>query len=256
MGFVSGAIGKENSIAASFMGREVWCKNPAQIVNYASCHDNMTLMDRITVSRAGTDRADIIRMNNLAAAFYMTAEGIPFIQAGEEILRTKVKEDGTFDSNSYASSDAVNSIKWDDISDAEHKEVHDYYKGLIEFRKAHENLRLSTEEEVKEHLKEIDVDTDNVVAFNLDDKNIFVFNANNEEITFELPEGKWDVLINDKKAGTKSIEMLKGGPITVASISALVVERHEGSNTGTFVALGAAVISALGAFILLRSRKK
>lgn len=256
-GFVSGAIGKENSIAASFMGREVWCKNPGQIVNYASCHDNMTLMDRITVSTPGADGADIIKMNNLAAAFYMTAEGIPFMQAGEEILRTKVKEDGTFDSNSYASSDAVNSIKWDDISDPEHKEVHDYYKGLIEFRKAHENLRLTTEEEVKEHLREIDVDTDNVVAFNLDDKNIFIFNANKEEITFDLPEGKWDVLINDKKAGTKPIETIKGGQITVSPISALILERHEGSSkTGTFVALGAAILSALGAFIVLRSRKK
>lgn len=256
-GFVSGAGGKENSMAASFMGREVWCKNPAQIVNYASCHDNMTLMDRLAVSREDASREDLIRMNNLAAAFYMTAEGIPFMQAGEEILRTKVKEDGTFDSNSYASSDAVNSIKWDDISEPEYKEVHDYYKGLIEFRKAHENLRLGTEEEVKEHLKEMDVDTDNLVAFNMDDKDILIFNANNEEVNFSLPEGKWDVMINDKAAGTKAIETLKGGEIKVAPISALVLEKHDGKSpkTGTVVALMAAGVSLLGALYALLKKK-
>ena len=58
----------------------------------------------------------------------MTSEGIPFLQAGEEMLRTKVKADGSFDENSYASSDAVNCLKWNDLDKAEYQQVFEYYK--------------------------------------------------------------------------------------------------------------------------------
>ena len=35
-------------------------------------------------------------MNNLSAAIYMTAQGIPFLQAGEEMLRAKIDASGDF----------------------------------------------------------------------------------------------------------------------------------------------------------------
>ena len=53
------------------------------------------------------------------------------------MLRSKVSDDGTFDDNSYNSPDSVNSIKWDSLSGASQRKVYNYYKGLIEFRKAH-----------------------------------------------------------------------------------------------------------------------
>ena len=55
-------------------------------------------------------------MNNLSAAIYMTAQGIPFLQAGEEMLRTKIDASGGF-GNSYNSPDSVNSIKWDTLEE-------------------------------------------------------------------------------------------------------------------------------------------
>ena len=75
-------------------------------------------MDRIAKSTPSVSREDRIRMNNLAAAIYMTAEGIPFMQAGEEMLRTKIDSTGNFIENSYNSSDAVNSLKWDTLDEA------------------------------------------------------------------------------------------------------------------------------------------
>lgn len=148
-GFVSGATNAEKKMADSFMANESWCKEPSQIINYASCHDNNTLFDRIAGSKTTSSEEDIIKMNNLAVAFYMTAEGVPFLQAGEEMLRTKVNDDGTFNSNSYNAGDEVNSIKWDTLSDKKYADVFEYYKGLIKFRKAHPALRLSTSEDVK-----------------------------------------------------------------------------------------------------------
>ncbi|MGC8001071.1 hypothetical protein, partial [Salmonella enterica] len=67
-------------------------------------------------------------MNNLAAAFYMLAEGVPFLQAGEEMLRTKPGKKGGFDENSYRSPDKVNSLKWDTLDQPEYQKVLAYYK--------------------------------------------------------------------------------------------------------------------------------
>ena len=118
-GYVSGAI------KGCFLGQAGdWCTTPAQSINYASCHDNMTLLDRITRSTPGVSEEDRIRMNNLSAAIYMTAQGIPFLQAGEEMLRTKIDASGGFLENSYNSPDSVNSIKWDTLEDETYQNVY------------------------------------------------------------------------------------------------------------------------------------
>ena len=128
-------------------------------------------------------------MNNLAAAIYMTAEGVPFMQAGEEFLRSKVKADGGLDENSYASPDSVNSLKWSNLEDEQYQNVFQYYKGLIAFRKAHPVLRLDNAEDVKAHATPVEDLDDNVVAFAITgdvdgetaDGMYVIFNANNEK---------------------------------------------------------------------------
>ncbi len=235
VGYVSGAKDKEATLEFCFMGdAPVWCESPAQAVNYASCHDNMTLMDRITNSTPNNTVEERIRMNNLAAAVYMTAEGIPFMQAGEEMLRTKVKEDGSFDENSYASSDEVNSLKWDDLDKAEYMDVFNYYKGLIAFRKAHPALRMTTQADVKDNVVAVKGLDRNVVAFEVvggangdeADGMFIIFNANNAETTVTLPTGAWDVYINGEKAGTEVIETITSKTVTVSPISAMVLVRN------------------------------
>lgn len=225
-GFVSGATGKEATLRQCYMARPAWCKNPTQIINYASCHDNNTLIDRITLSTPDASRADQIRMNNLAAAAYLTAQGVPFMQAGEEMLRSKPLGDG-FDSNSYASPDAVNALKWDDLSKAEYQAVFAYYKGLIALRKAHPSLRLTTEEAVTDAVKPIAGLEKNVVAFCIlgDDSEgalYAIFNANNAETTVTLPEGSWDVCVNAEKAGVETLNTVSG-TVKVAPISAMIL---------------------------------
>jgi len=56
-----------------------------------SCHDNLTLFDKIASSNGTDNFEDRVKQNLLAAAMVYTAQGVPFIQAGEERLRTKVK---------------------------------------------------------------------------------------------------------------------------------------------------------------------
>ena len=228
LGYASGRTGIENAITRCFLGADTWCSSPSQTVNYASCHDNLTLFDHLQTSRPEADEAALIKMNNLAAAVYITAEGVPFMQAGEEMLRTKVKDDGTFDSNSYSSGDLINALKWSDLEKEAYAQVYEYYKGLIAFRKAHDVLRLGSAEEVAASVKTVEDLDANVLAFDIrggeSAEQLFViFNANETETSVTLPDGTWNVYINAEKAGTEILDTVTGGSLTVEPVSAMIL---------------------------------
>ena len=251
-GYVSGREGMENSIKFGIVAStnhpqidyskvnystSPWASEPSQTVNYASAHDNLSLWDKLSISNPEDSVEDRIRMNRLSAAIVLTSQGIPFFQAGEEILRSKVKEDGTFDHNSYKSSDFVNSIKWN--TKTENLETYEYYKGLIEFRKAYGQFRMTTTKEISSRLKFDEGLSDGVIAYKiakgLDDNNeeIFViFNANKEEITHTIPEGTWKVYVNDQKAGTDVLATITNESVTVNPVSAMVLVKEGEVDTG------------------------
>ena len=231
-GFVSGSTGREGEIVSNFMANPWWTSNPQQVVQYASCHDNYTLVDKLIKSTGASGvTPDIIKMNNLAAAVYMTSQGIPFIHAGEEILREKVNESGNRVENSYNASDYVNHIEWSDLENATYKANSEYYKGLIAFRKAHPALSLSSSTDVKASVK-AKVASGNIVAFAIDgyysgDDDIYViFNANSSAETVSLPEGEWTMYINGTKAGTTSLGTANG-TVSVDGISAMVLTKKD-----------------------------
>ena len=234
VGFVSGLTGQEEAVANNFMARPWWTSNPSQIIQYASCHDNYTLIDKLILStgKSGID-AQIIKMNNLAAAIYLTSQGIPFIHAGEEFLREKLEEDGSRCENSYNASDYVNHIEWSNLDDATYAANSAYYKGLIEFRKAHAALRLSTTELVTENVKYTWI-TNEVVMFTINggingeiaDQIVVIFNANSSTKNVSLPEGTWSVCIDGTKAGVEELYTASGS-VSVAGISAMVLVRGQ-----------------------------
>ncbi|MBQ2854618.1 MAG: type I pullulanase [Oscillospiraceae bacterium] len=224
-GYVSGALVNRDSLEASFMGVPMWVREPDQCVNYVSCHDNNTLFDRIVLSTPKDSLEDQIKMNRLAAAFTILSQGVPFLQAGEELLRTKPARGGKFDGNSYKSPDSVNSIKWDTLKKEEYRITRDYYKGLIAFRKAHPGLRLSTRAEVWKQVHPIPCPNSHTLAFRVDeaDGRIFLaFNADRQAVSLTLPEGKWHPCIQGSTAGTALLGDV-GGSISVAPLSALVL---------------------------------
>ena len=262
-GYVSGALTIAPKIETNFKAAPGWTTNPTQIINYASCHDNLSLFDKLTISVPDSDLATRVSMNNLAAAIYMTAQGTPFFQAGEEMLRSKPLPDGTFDHNSYASSDAVNSIKWNNLEDPVYQSVLSYYKGLIAFRKAHPALRMTSAEDISEHLLiKGGLDT-NVTAFHIsagangEESDLFViFNPNRESTKVTLPEGLWTVYINGEKAGTESLGDVHGD-VTVKAISAMVLVRTGDAPAFDFTAIGIAIaVAAIAAVAFLVLKKK
>ena len=241
-GYVSGALGQTLALQDCFLGMPSWCKSPSQSINYASCHDNLSLFDKLTLSTPDATVEDRIRMNNLAAAIYMTSQGVPFMQAGEEMLRSKPTEDGSFDHNSYASSDAVNSLKWDNLNDETYQDVYEYYKGLIAFRKAHSALRMTTAEEVEANITIVKGLSNEVTAFQISgnangetSEGLFViFNPDTEQNTVTLPEGEWVIYINGEDAGTTALGTAEG-EVTVEPISAMVLVQETAPETEIIV---------------------
>lgn len=153
LGFVSGREGCEAEVAECFMAKTPWCPGPTQTVNYISCHDDHTFMDKLRITRPDASMEELIAMNKLAASVYILAQGIPFIHAGEELLRTKVDEQGNIVKNSYISSDYVNALRWDKLDDPVYKNVSEYYKELIKLRKENAVFRMTTAEEVEENVR-------------------------------------------------------------------------------------------------------
>ena len=269
-GYVSGAAGSAPKIARCFKAVSDWSKNPTQTVNYASCHDNMSLFDRITQSTPKATVEDRIRMNNLSAVIYMTSQGIPFMQAGEEMLRSKPLADGTFDHNSYSSPDSVNNLKWDDLNKAEYQDVYKYYQGLIAFRMAHPALRMTSAEDVAKYVTGVAGVPNEVVANKIakgaggEENDIFViFNPNKEAVEVSLPEGNWNIYINGEDAGTKILGSVQG-TVKVDAISAMVLvagdppaAEPEPLSPGVIAAIaaGAAAVAAAVAAIFFKKKK-
>ena len=168
----------------------------------------------------------------LAAAIVMTSQGTPFFQAGEELLRSKPLPEGGYDHNSYKSPDSINSIKWDTLSDPVYQDVADYYAGLIEFRRSHSALRMTTAEEVAEKITQLSGLDFNVLGFHIaagangeDNALVVIFNPNAEATTVTLPEGSWDIRINGEDAGDTSLGTAEG-TVEVTPISAMVLVRE------------------------------
>ncbi len=228
-GYVAGAQGQEELVKICFMGHPDWCHSPTQTINYASCHDNMSLFDRLTMSRPDASFADRIRMNNLAAAIYMLSQGVPFLQAGEELLRSKPLPGGGFEHNSYASPDSINSIKGNDLAKPEYAANADYYRGLIAFRKAHPTLRLTSDAEARQQVFALEELEPNVTGFHLrcsaDDPAaaiIVIYNPNQTPTTVQLPKGRWNICVSDRTAGTETLLTVEDA-VSVAPISACVL---------------------------------
>ena len=110
LGFV---FGKENDLFNAYNLALGSCLNyfkfdePTQSINYVECHDNYTFYDYSKTYLGIKDEGEILDRARLALSLVVLSEGIPFIHAGEEFLRTKQGVE-----NSYNTKDEVNMIDY------------------------------------------------------------------------------------------------------------------------------------------------
>jgi len=91
-----------------FGQRAGYTASPQEAINYVEKHDNQTLFD-INAFRLpqSTSLAERVRVQNLGAAIVLLAQGVPFIHAGQELLRSK-----SLDRDSYNAGDWFNRLDY------------------------------------------------------------------------------------------------------------------------------------------------
>ncbi len=236
-GYVNGTSGNEEYVKEVMCGRVkhpqipnlenyAWTDTPQQTVNYVEAHDNLTLWDKLHYTNATEPTAVRIQMDKMAAAMVFLSQGIPFIQAGQEFLRSKPLPGGAYDHNSYNAPDIVNSIKWNRKS--EFIDVYNYYKGLIALRKAHTAFRFPTRELIGKNMNFFSRLPQKVVGFSLTGdcslEEIIVFlNPNNYDINL-YAFGKYNVYADGDRAGTEPLYTVEGN-YSVKAYSIIVLGR-------------------------------
>lgn len=120
---------------------------PVKSVNYVECHDNQTVFDKMMA--CDIPESEKSTRQKLMIGMVMFSQGIPFIHAGQEFLRTKGG-----DHNSYMSSDEVNHMDWSRTET--HSDVVDYLKAAIEIRKSYDVFRQTTfSDQIKGKLRKL-----------------------------------------------------------------------------------------------------
>ena len=85
-----------------------YTQDPQEAINYISKHDDETVWDISQYKHAtGTLLADRVRADNVGTSLVILGQGVPFVHAGTELLRSK-----SVDRNSYDSGDWYNEIDW------------------------------------------------------------------------------------------------------------------------------------------------
>jgi pullulanase len=168
-------------------------------------------------------------MQKLAGAIVLTSQGVSFLHAGTEMLRSKNGVE-----NSFESPDSINQIDWS--RKARYPEVFDYFKNLIQLRKNHPAFRMTSSEQIRKHLGFLDTNDPNFVAYQLKDyangdawRDIVVlYNGSGILQEFTLPDGAgtWTVVLDVQNINEKGIRAMRSNTVKLAPISAMVLFRE------------------------------
>ncbi|WP_289713268.1 type I pullulanase [uncultured Muribaculum sp.] len=243
-GFATGKPGLEETVKIGIVGataqpqvdyskgnnsKKPYALSPTQVINYVSCHDDLTLTDKLRASLPDKDDSMRQRAAKLAQTIVFTSQGTPFLFAGEEIFRDKK---GVH--NSYKSPDSVNAIDWS--LKQKNADLFQYYQELIKLRKEHPAFRMKTAGDVERHLvfdkKE---NRPGVITYMLKDNAngdswkeiMLVFNGNDAPVDVNVPKADWLVVAQDGRLVAKGFGKSSGGKMSVAPCSALILAREK-----------------------------
>lgn len=237
--FLGGLPGGETSIKFGIVGavqhpqvnydsvnysKAPWALQPTQMISYVSCHDDMCLVDRLKSSIPDITPEQLAKLDKLAQTVVFTSQGVPFILAGEEVMRDKK---GVH--NSFQSPDSVNAIDW--RRKTTNGDVFMYYKQLIDLRKSHPAFRMGDADMVRKHLEFLPVEGSNLVAFRLKDHAngdswediVVAFNSRTSPAKLTVPEGKYTVVCKDGTIDVRGLGTMYGPEVFVPAQSALIL---------------------------------
>lgn len=190
--------------------KKPWAIAPTNTITYCECHDNHALWDKLALANEGASIEDREQMQKLALTIVLTSQGIPFLHAGTEMLRSKKGVE-----NSYNSGDSINAIDWD--LKTKHKEFNDYIAQLVHLRKDHPCFRLTTAAEIRQLIHFDEVAPAGTIAYTINGAAVkdswkstwIAFNGTDKDQQLQLPAGQWRNAL-DKQSATKQGTMQLG----------------------------------------------
>jgi pullulanase len=214
------AAGKHPQINYSKVNysKEPYTAGPAGLINYADCHDNNILWDKIELSFKSASAAERTKMHELAYAIVLTAQGASFLHAGTEFLRTKNGVENSFDKG-----DIVNGIDWD--LKTKNMASYQFIKSLVQIRRAHPAFRMQTAQQIATNINFENNLPTGIIAYTINGaavgdnwKKIWIaYNGSQTPQTLTLPKGTWKVGLSSN--GSSKI----GNNFTLAGSSAVIL---------------------------------
>ena len=248
-GFATGKPGNEETVKIGIVGatahpqvdyskgnnsKKAYANRPGQVINYVSCHDDLSLTDKLGASMTGSSEEQRQRAARLAQTIIFTSQGVPFMFTGEEVFRNKKGHH-----NTYNMPDSVNAIDWGLLD--KNADQYEYYRQLTRLRKAHPAFRMNDAAEVARNLVfDTKEKRDNVISYSLKnhangdsaEEIKVIFNGQVNPVEVKVPKGNWRVLGYDGRLNADGLTnadgtpmTLKGGKFTVPATSALILVR-------------------------------
>jgi pullulanase len=199
---------------------------PGQAVNYVEAHDNLTLFDKLAASMAHEHMDERMRAFRVATSIALLAQGVPFLHAGQEFMRSKGG-----DENSFISGDAVNAIRWEER--VRNFDMVEYVRGLIALRRAHPAFRLRGADDVRANLRFLDVPGE-VVAYALNgtaardtwSEIVVAHNVGRTPARVGLPaRAVWGIAVDEWRAGMTVPMRAPESTVEVGPLSTTVLYR-------------------------------
>jgi pullulanase len=242
-GFISGVTLREEQLKFSITGavdhdqiiydfvntsHHAWANAPAQCINYVSCHDNLTLFDKLQYSCPEASPETVERMARLAFGIVLTSQGVPFFLAGDEMLRSKGGH-----ADSYRSPDYINQIDW--TRKIRYAGLFSFIKNCIELRHQHPAFRMSDGHMVKDKLRFLSKYIPGVIAYELcyhanSDRwrrILVLLNGNNYSVEYEIPMENWLIVAQNGEIKPNGFGYTKTSLVRLHHISMMILAAED-----------------------------
>ena len=207
LGFLQNGTQRERLVVGLEGSHRDWATQPAQSINYMTCHDNLVLYDKLRWFNPSASEQEIQAMMKLGYLMLFTAQGVPFLHGGEEFARTKYGH-----GNSYNAGDAINQIDWS-LKDKNHA-LFVYTRELIQLRKQHPLFRLRSADEIRARVKTHLPPGEKTLVYLLDGINlanetwreacVLINGEDTSDVEFHLPPGCWQLAFDTNGAVDES----------------------------------------------------
>jgi len=242
-GFISGVTLREEQLKFAITGavqhdqiiydfvitsKQPWANSPGQCVNYVSCHDNYTLFDKLQYSCPEASPETIERMARLAFGIIFTSQGVPFILAGDEMLRSKGGHP-----DSYRSPDYINQIDW--TRKVSYAGLGNFLRNCIELRHQHPAFRISDGDTVRSKLRFFGRYIPGIIAYELRDhangdrwrRILVLLNGNTYSVEYEIPTENWLIVAQNGEVMPNGSGYTRTGLVRLHPISMMILAVEE-----------------------------